>query len=85
MKLGLRWLLLPVTALLLVSCAAPYGGGYYGGYADYAYPNDYYPSGYGGFVSDGGFHHFDHHFGHHVGALHSGMSFHGGHGGGHHH
>ena len=42
MRARLRWLLLAASAALLASCAAPYGGGYYGGYANYGYPDDYY-------------------------------------------
>jgi hypothetical protein len=57
MKSGLRWLLLPVSALTLASCAASYGPGYYGSgygyygygtYADYAYPSGVYSPLYGG-------------------------------------
>jgi hypothetical protein len=88
-------MLLPAIALALASCASPYagyGGGYYGGYADYAYPDDLYSPAYGG-VAFGDFHHFDHHFdhghfdhhfGHHAGLGHGGMGGHGGHGGGGH-
>lgn len=90
MKSGLRWLLLPAIALLLASCAAPYGGSYYGGYADYAYPTDYYayPATYGGVAFGGidhvGHHHFGRdHFGHLAGAGYIGVSARGGHGGGH--
>lgn len=96
MRARLRWLLLAASALLLASCAVPYSGGYYGGYANYAYPDDYYLPAYSSLVFDGGFHHFHHdridhighHFGHraaafHGGAFHGGMSGHGGHGGGH--
>lgn len=95
---GLRWLVLPATALLLASCAAPYGG-YYGGYAAYgypayAYPDDYYAPAYGGFAFGTGGPHFRHRFfshpfGHHSGGHrdgegHAAMSAHAGHGGGHH-
>ena len=93
MTLRMRWLVLPATALLLASCAAPYGS-YYGGYADYAYPAysypaDYYAPVYGGFFLGGDHrhfhhrfsgHHFKHRFDHHVGASHGGIRAEGGHG-----
>lgn len=93
---GLRWSLLSATALLLASCAAPYGG-YHGGYASYGYPaygypEYYYPAAEGGFVI-GGRHHFrhrffgresGHRFGHHVGGVRDSMIATRGQGGGHH-
>ena len=100
MKSGWRWLWAPVAALALASCAATYdtGYGYYGNYADYAYPDDYYGPGYGGVVFGGGWHddrsrHGDNHDVHHFGADHGHAGGHavragamhaGGHGGGRH-
>jgi hypothetical protein len=86
MTLRSHWLVLPATALLLASCAAP-SAGYDGGYADYAYPGyaypqDYYTPVYGGFAFGGDHRHFhrpfsghrfQHRFDRHVGASHGGM------------
>jgi hypothetical protein len=76
MRQGLRWLLLPAAALGLASCAEGYdyygsnGYGYYGPYADYAYPPDFYGPFSGGLIV-GGFGHrdFDRHAFHHGGAF----------------